>query len=129
MGGAALLALAAAPANAYSGPIYQGNDYAFTQYVNDDIVYACDGEKDGNRVYTQYYLSDGSFWRVDDVGGQNGVCEGDDWTQTPYWVTRYQVCETTVGCSAYRSTDGIGGNSVKAGDPRSLIPRPIQTVG
>jgi len=128
-GGAVLLALTATPANAYSGPVYQGNDFAFTEYINDDIVYACDAESDGHRVYTEYYLNNGSFRRVDDVGGSNGVCEGDDWTQTPYWVSRYRVCETTVGCSGWKTTDGLGGNSVKAGDPKFQTPRPIQAKG
>ncbi|MEU4742498.1 hypothetical protein AB0G02_18820 [Actinosynnema sp. NPDC023658] len=107
--------MGAGSANAYSGPIYHGNDYAETLGVNDDIIQVCDREADGNGVYAEYYLNNGSYHKRGDSNGSASPCSKDDWTATAYWISRYRVCEDTVGCSSYRYTDGLGGSSVRKG--------------
>ena len=108
--GALALALTGSPAYAYSGPVYQGSDYAETIGINDDIVQVCDREADGNGVYVEYYLNNGSYHKRGDGNGSASPCYKDDWTQTAYWVRNYRVCETSVGCSSWKYTDGLGGN-------------------
>jgi hypothetical protein len=108
--GIAALVLGGSPAYAYSGPAYQGSDYARTIGINDDIIEVCDQEADGHGVYTEYYLNDGSYHKRGDGNGSASPCYVDDWTQTPYWVNHYRVCETGVACSGWVYTDGIGGH-------------------
>ena len=109
-GTVAALVLSAAPAGAYSGPAYQGSDYAQTIGTNDDIIQVCDRESDGHGVYADYYLNTGAHRTLTDGNGSASPCYIDDWTTSPYWITRYRVCEKTVACSGWVYTDGPGGH-------------------
>lgn len=110
---ATALIFSGSPAYAYSGPAYQGSDYAETLGVNDDIIQVCDREADGNGVYADYYLNNGSLQQQGDGNGSAAPCYKADWTQTPYWITRYRVCERSVACSGWVYTDGLGGSGTR----------------
>lgn len=116
--GAAVLGVGAGPASAYSGPLYHGNDYAQTMYINDDVIEVCDMEADGNGVYAEYYLNTGAFKSVNDGNGSAAGCGRNDWQSSPYWITHYRVCERSVSCSGWVYTDGLGGSSLPRGASR-----------
>jgi hypothetical protein len=98
--------LPASPAGATTDPLPHGNDWARTYYQNDDIISVHDGENDGHIVWADYYLSDGSLHRVTDATGPNNGGFTHDWTQTPYWITGFRVCESDGGgCTGWRHTD------------------------
>lgn len=103
--GALALTLAlAAPASATTDPLKHGNDWARTYYIADDIISVHDGEADGHTVWTDYYLSNGSMHRLYDLNGPNNGGATADYTDTPYWITKYRVCEYEGGCTGYRPT-------------------------
>jgi hypothetical protein len=105
-----LLAIPFAPPANADASITHGSDIAYTQYLNDDIITVCDREADNHGVYAEYYLSDGSSHEVGDANGSASGCGQHNWTQSPYWVTAFRVCETTEGCSIWKFTDGPGGS-------------------
>ena len=94
-------------ANAWSGPIYHGDDYAYTAGDNDDIIVACDKEDDGHVVRVEYYLNNGSRYAGADGNGSAPPCYYGDWRATPYWVTQYRLCESGVSCTPWERTDGL----------------------
>lgn len=114
-----MLAVAAAPASAYSGPAFHGADYAQTIGINDDIVQVCDREADNHAVFVEYFLNDGTRHIKYDENGSAPPCYIEDWTQTPFWIDHYRVCENFVGCSGFVFTDGIGGQATKVSTNRS----------
>ena len=57
------------PAGAYAATVYNGSDYAYN--TGNYRVTACDGETDGNSVYSDYSAS--SSGRIQTSGG-SGTC-------------------------------------------------------
>ncbi len=80
--------------------VYHGSDYAV---VNGGWVGACDMERDGNGVYIDGYLTNGTYFRKGDGNGSAGGCGNATFT---VWVDRFRVCEDLSGrpdsCSAWR---------------------------
>jgi hypothetical protein len=112
IGGVAVLVVGlATPANAWSGPAYQGNDYARVIGVPDNIIEVCDQERDGHGVYADYYLNIGAHRTLTDANGSAYPCYKDDWYYQGYWIVRFRVCEKVINaCSGWWYPDGPGGN-------------------
>ena len=106
---AASLAVAA-PADATSRVLYHGSDWARTFYINDDVITVNDGEADGHTVWVDYYLNNGSFHRLYDLNGPNNGGAIADYRLTPYWISKFRLCEYEGGCTSYLPTDGLGGH-------------------
>ena len=79
---AAVLGLA--PAAAMASTVYVGSNYAYN--TGTTKVTACDGEKDGNSVYSDYIGS--SSGRILTSGG-SGTCA----SATTSGLTSFNVCE------------------------------------
>jgi hypothetical protein len=97
-------------AAATSPVLTHGNDWARTYHINDDIISVHDGEDDQHHVGAGYYLNDGSYHVVADTNGPNNGGATHDWSATPFWITKFRVCESGGGgCTDYLPTDGPGG--------------------
>ena len=100
--------LLASPASAVSERISHGADWGRVVGDTDGVILACDAEADGNRVFTQYVITDwvtGRYigtWEAWDTNGANHVCAAHDWSDSLYAATSLRVCETsTASCTAY----------------------------
>ena len=96
----ALMTVQSAPALAHYTSIYHGSDNAWV-YDGHVRLGVQDNECDGNRVYAQMYLSNGDLWTLYD---DNGCSQGAAFITFSITISRYRVCEASVGCSAWRST-------------------------
>lgn len=94
----------AAPAQAATADVYQGDDYAWWSDESefDEIVQVCDRERDGNGVYVKVWLRDG----YDELSDPNGSISGCGERRYGIGaVTAIQVCEDEIGpdwCSSQR---------------------------
>lgn len=95
----------AAPAQAASAMVNQGDDYA--TWDNDSLfgierVTVCDRERDGNGVYVKVWLEDG-YEEFGDANGSASPCSNREYDIGA--VTAIQVCENAIGfdwCSDQR---------------------------
>jgi len=65
------IALFSTAAQAATGNVYQGDDYA---YVNNDAIVVCDMEVDGNAVWAEVHLINGQSMTVVDGNGSKSGC-------------------------------------------------------
>ena len=100
-----LLAVTAGAAFAHVVYAYHGSDQAWVNSTHDTLV-ALDGECDGNYVYGEGYWYDITihserYTKVTDLNGCDPL--GNQTSQKPGDFTRFRVCETGVGCSAWKT--------------------------
>ncbi len=97
LAGAAIVALASAGTAEAATPAYHGADWAeATAYC----MRAYDGERDGNGVYADAYLVNGSHHSAWDGNGADG--NAGPWGCFNSRIKQFRVCEDHVGCSSWR---------------------------
>lgn len=97
--GLAGTASAAVASNVY---VYDGMNYAYSEF---SFVSSCDKEEDGNDVYAEYTLPDGSSGQVWDRDGANLTCAHH---RAPAYIHQFRVCEDGfwwTSCSDWRLGD------------------------
>lgn len=72
-----------------------GDDYAFASSYQ---VWVCDMERDGNGVYADVVLANGSHLSIWDDNGSQAGCST---AQFGSRIARFRVCEDHVGCSGW----------------------------
>lgn len=93
----------ATSASAHTIGLYHGADSGGV--VRHNVVAVMDKECDGNTVFVQYYVSTigGSvLYKLYDSNGCNN--SGSTRDHYPQQVTKARICETNVGCSAWKYT-------------------------
>ena len=91
----ASLALTTGVAQAHYTTVYHGSDLGTVSSSHTGIS-ACDQENDGNAVYTEALLANGTNKKVWDYYG--GGCASAYVTSN---VRTVRICESGVGCSAW----------------------------
>lgn len=81
---------------------YNGSDYGGVTHEHEQI-YACDRERDGHAVYTEFYLEDShSRWKIADENGTSKPSCGS--TSSGYGeVTKFRVCERGKWCTRWHA--------------------------
>jgi hypothetical protein len=92
----------ATPASAHDINLYHGSDYGWIE--THDTAYVWDEECDGNTVFVQYRYSTIGGIVTSSVYDNNGCNNTGNVRSTyPQRMTSARICETNVGCSAWRS--------------------------
>ena len=92
-------------ASASADPVRELNNYSRVYYSanyaganTNHWVEACDMERDGNGVYIEGHLYDGTHFQIWDGNGSTGGCGN---TTFGSGIKDFRVCEDHSGCSGY----------------------------
>lgn len=97
---ATIIALVSAGTADASVLLKEGADWAqaaTSAQTSNDLVRAYDGERDGNGVYADFYLTGGQHGSMWDGNGADG--EPGPWMDTGGQIDRFRVCEDHGDCS------------------------------
>ncbi|ANZ38145.1 hypothetical protein BBK82_20855 [Lentzea guizhouensis] len=95
------LVLTATSAHAHYQEAKHGDDLGWVD-ANHWTIGVCDNEADGNGVRTEYRTADGNTDYVGDWNGSGNGCNSEVVFDGSY-VTQFQVCEETKGCSGWKN--------------------------
>jgi hypothetical protein len=75
---------------------YHGNDYSYVASGSGRLIFACDQERDGNKVYAAFRVRNGAG----SVFDQNGADQGCGSFFADRVITSHVTCEKNVGCGS-----------------------------
>jgi len=87
----------ASPAAAHGGCASYGANAACVS-AGQRMIFWCDRESDGHRVFAQYYADKSSLVTTGVTGNGRGCRQQSDVSK----IVRFRVCEIGSGCSAWR---------------------------